>query len=445
MQGLQPLSSRSAPNSAHARPSSFLVAVVLVYAVALIVVPNGLGIEVASVLISPARAVLVVLLVLVAVRLRHKPRTSFPALLPWLGFLLATAISVAINPTSGAVARWLSLVLEGGGVWIAVWIACELPRDRVLLRNVILATTALIAFVSAALFIFGVQLDDPIKSVLGLPAHSYPRERFGRMRVEGSFGQPLLFAVWLLPASALALPAFLRGRSWAQVAGGTAWVAIVMAVFLTGSRTGLVGVLYLPAVFLYVRRARLAASVAGIIATVTAIAMLQVTFQSLPAPSPGGSALPSGVVSAEPAPSRAPNDGTLAGSGEHRLDAYVAGARAISERPFFGWGLLQAPSVLEHITGTRSFVDNSYLQIAIEAGLLGLGMFAWLIWSVLRLVWRPAPDATQFAQALGLVAFLGMGMLASFVAVTQLYAAFWMYAGLAAAEATSGHSSADER
>lgn len=74
---------------------------------------------------------------------------------------------------------------------------------------------------------------------------------------------------------------------------------------------------------------------------------------------------------------------------EFRLAAYQAGWEMFLQKPLAGWGTRQIQAQLaEHIRDFRgdSFaVHNTYIQILMEQGLLGLGFYAWLMIGLYRL------------------------------------------------------------
>jgi O-antigen ligase len=68
---------------------------------------------------------------------------------------------------------------------------------------------------------------------------------------------------------------------------------------------------------------------------------------------------------------------------EFRMAAYQAGWEMFLERPFAGWGTNQVQSQLPRRISTfagQSFaVHNTYLDVLLEHGLLGLGLYLWLV------------------------------------------------------------------
>jgi O-antigen ligase len=94
----------------------------------------------------------------------------------------------------------------------------------------------------------------------------------------------------------------------------------------------------------------------------------------------------------------------------------------------FGWGAFQALS-------NGVYAHNDYLRVAIEAGIVGLAAFVFLMWSLVRVVWRAARGRSDFPRA-----FLGLALGYVFVSFVtnnldklafQWY--FWALAGVALA------------
>jgi O-antigen ligase len=59
-----------------------------------------------------------------------------------------------------------------------------------------------------------------------------------------------------------------------------------------------------------------------------------------------------------------------------RFDSFAQGFGAWTKRPFLGYG----------VTGF-SFMDAQYVRVLVEAGLIGVFAFLWLLWCVLRAAW----------------------------------------------------------
>jgi O-antigen ligase len=80
---------------------------------------------------------------------------------------------------------------------------------------------------------------------------------------------------------------------------------------------------------------------------------------------------------------------------EFRLEMYQAGWQMFTEKPLVGWGS-QAnvqPEIAKRISAfhpERYLFHNTYLELAIERGVIGLGLYAWLFVCLFRLAKRPA-------------------------------------------------------
>jgi O-antigen ligase len=74
---------------------------------------------------------------------------------------------------------------------------------------------------------------------------------------------------------------------------------------------------------------------------------------------------------------------------EFRQAVYTGGWQMFLERPLTGWGVNQMPGELaRHVSGYKQRVlypHNTYLEILVEHGLLGLALYAWLMWEIWRL------------------------------------------------------------
>lgn len=74
---------------------------------------------------------------------------------------------------------------------------------------------------------------------------------------------------------------------------------------------------------------------------------------------------------------------------EFRQAVYAGGWQMFLERPLTGWGVNQMPSELaRHVSGYRESVlypHNTYLEILVEHGLIGLALYVWLMWELWRL------------------------------------------------------------
>lgn len=74
---------------------------------------------------------------------------------------------------------------------------------------------------------------------------------------------------------------------------------------------------------------------------------------------------------------------------DYREAVYAGGWEMFQQRPLWGWGFHQMPSELpRHVSGYKEkvlFPHNTYLELLVEHGLVGLALYAWLMWELWRL------------------------------------------------------------
>lgn len=74
---------------------------------------------------------------------------------------------------------------------------------------------------------------------------------------------------------------------------------------------------------------------------------------------------------------------------EFREAVYAGGWQMFLERPLTGWGFHQMPAELpRYVSGYREKVlypHNTYLEVLVEHGVLGLALYLWLMWEMWRL------------------------------------------------------------
>lgn len=84
---------------------------------------------------------------------------------------------------------------------------------------------------------------------------------------------------------------------------------------------------------------------------------------------------------------------------EFRQAVYMGGWQMFLERPLTGWGVNQMPTELaRHVSGYRERVlypHNTYLELLVEHGLIGLAFYAWLMWEVWKLGHGAIPRAER--------------------------------------------------
>ena len=89
------------------------------------------------------------------------------------------------------------------------------------------------------------------------------------------------------------------------------------------------------------------------------------------------------------------------GSVEFREAVYAGSWRMFLDRPIAGWGFHQMPATLPKYVGEFHdkvlYPHNTYLEILVENGLLGLSLYAWLMWEL----WRLGREKVHGSEAQG--------------------------------------------
>ena len=74
---------------------------------------------------------------------------------------------------------------------------------------------------------------------------------------------------------------------------------------------------------------------------------------------------------------------------DYRAAVYAGGWDMFRERPWLGWGFHQMPAELpRHVSGYSERVlypHNTYLELLVEHGVAGLGLYLWLMWELWKL------------------------------------------------------------
>jgi len=85
---------------------------------------------------------------------------------------------------------------------------------------------------------------------------------------------------------------------------------------------------------------------------------------------------------------------------EFRLEMYRAGWQMFAEKPLAGWGSEASvqPEIERRINSfhpERYLFHNTYLELAVERGILGIGLYAWLVVCLFRLSKAGTGDSTS--------------------------------------------------
>jgi O-antigen ligase len=85
----------------------------------------------------------------------------------------------------------------------------------------------------------------------------------------------------------------------------------------------------------------------------------------------------------------------------YRAAVYAGGWDMFLDRPFMGWGFHQMPAELSrHVSGYEEKVlypHNTYLEVLVEFGMVGLSLYLWLMWEL----WRLARGAIPLREKKG--------------------------------------------
>lgn len=415
------------------------LALLLLYAVTLVSIPSDVGLATGVVKVSPARLVLVLALIVTIIeRFRaggHGGR-PFPRKIgiAWAAYLAASLVTTALHPSIAGATRLGSYMLEGFAVMWVVWEAVWDHAASRLVERALVITSVVVAGASTGLALIGQRYDVIVHSLQETAAP--PAIRLGLERQQGPFDAPLFYAVWLVSVSALILPLIegSQGRSrWLWV---VAWILVTLATVTTVSRMAVVGLPLVVAAYLVMRGMRREAIVAFGIAFVLAVAAFGLPSRDsvdeiLPLPPPATSPLPGTSLGGVPVPIPSqPQEDDPGTSTQARFEAIRATAGALAQRPIFGWGLLNAKEVALAQLGKRNYVDNSYLVLLIETGVVGLAAFLFLVGSVVVPAVRSCKSATSIARLVACLSILFSAGYAAVFSITQLSAAFWLVSAL---------------
>ena len=84
---------------------------------------------------------------------------------------------------------------------------------------------------------------------------------------------------------------------------------------------------------------------------------------------------------------------------DYRAAVYGGGWQMFLERPLTGWGFHQMPAELpRYVSGYHERVlypHNTYLELLVEGGVLGLVFYLWLMWEMWRLGRAAIPAAEE--------------------------------------------------
>jgi len=236
-------------------------------------------------------------------------------------------------------------------------------------------------------------------------------------RLSGGILDPNYLAAVLVPAVVLSLFLALTSSSrLMKVAIGAAGGVSTIGIFLTQSRGGVIA-LGVAAVGSVVAAGRFRRQVVLVLSLVGAFAAV---YLLLFAPPQSFSRITSFTA----------NDGS------GRTDLWAVAAKAFEQHPVNGIGAGNFTVVEQQyavnfnrnlpradlVVQVQQPVHNTYLHVATELGLVGLGLFLAILWIALRACYRAATRSSGSTEALGRAIVVGsVGMLVAFVFLTAQY------------------------
>lgn len=226
------------------------------------------------------------------------------------------------------------------------------------------------------------------------------------------------FGLCWVVAMGIAMAASGRRLVWVAVS-----VPLMAALYLTGSRSVLAAALagLLALAFIVVRQR--AAAVRGVAAfAVLAVGVMVLSYQW--------------VIGRDVAGSMARQSLTV------RVELVKTGLQVAASRPLFGVGIdrfylmtggLTSPE-LRALWQGRMNPHNDFLRFGAELGLVGLGLFLWILAGAGRRIWtalQRTPDARLAGLVGGLIAFLVTSLVSNPLMVREVSYVFWIALGLA--------------
>jgi len=304
----------------------------------------------------------------------YSRRGALPGVLGPLGAWLAVAtasyvISRSVAASDELLRQFAFLSIAGS----AALVLRRSDRSRV-------AVLILFAFVPVAAY--------AISQKLGIEPVAEFVKWYSRERPFSTFGNPSFLGTW----TALLIPLFLGAMAagtagWHPGIWGGAAAASAAVLYMTYSRGAWLGAFAGVAAFLFVGRGRFAPRAGNWPDT-------RRLFARFPLPafaSPGASAV---VLMAVILLVLAPRE--QLGRRTDRLQLWKGTLRMIAVKPVAGWGLgsfaaeyppFAPPSFAEKMKADNTFAEHphcEYLHVAMESGVVGLGIFLWLLAVVLR-------------------------------------------------------------
>lgn len=318
-----------------------------------------------------AFVLLIFFVVLRALALQQSLRVTGPVTWPMLALLLLTLYGVMTQPYDAQ--NWSLFAAKWVVPFALFHLAGLVFEDAAALRRFETFALIVLAYLSLIAIFF----------LLGAEALIFPRyildESLGihADRARGPFLQAVANGVTLNLLGLIALNSFRRERLRGVVAGAFL-VALPVAILATKTRAvwlsfaGSVVLSLLVSSSTRLRRACLGLACAGAVGLLVAASFGELS-----------SSLGDRLEDRSPV--------------EYRMVVYEAGWQMFLDRPLTGWGAsTMQPELQKRISGFHQdafFMHNTYLEVLVEHGLLGLALYVWMVIGLFRVGRRRgAPD-----------------------------------------------------
>jgi putative inorganic carbon (HCO3(-)) transporter len=158
---------------------------------------------------------------------------------------------------------------------------------------------------------------------------------------------------------------FFRENTLWKIIGLTVGPACLYALYLTGSRSGILGLVFIFVVFLYQSEKKIPILIALVIGGLFAVSHMQGDFKDRYL----------SIFS---------SDTKNAATAQGRLNGFLADFKVGMHKPIFGHGLGTSLEANTHYGGEYQISHCIYTETFQEIGLIGLVMFLRYVWSVLK-------------------------------------------------------------
>jgi tetratricopeptide (TPR) repeat protein len=345
----------------------------------------------------PAGALVCVMGLLLLVR--PLPRGPKPLALQWTLFLLFSLAAILWAPDWARAARKGSWLVLG---YLLFWLGWAKIRSGQALRRLqwTLVGVALLVTVYSLWRHFTVRSDPQfIQTAMELISDRGRQEdllyALSTRRLSGPFGNPNHLAGYLVACITPCLLVVLRGRAWKnRLLAGLVLLPVLITIYLTGSRSGFLTLVLATGIVLMGAFSEFRKNIFHWKLSPMKVGILLLLLI--------GAAF---VVSESwVAISRV-------GTVKTRLEYYRVAWEAIQEAPLFGQGLesyaLIFPLYHRLGFGQAQYVHNWPLQVMVEMGIVGLGLFLWWIGSIFQLFNQELAAVQNPDQESALLALMG--------------------------------------